>query len=126
MKRSAQAALLAVIVLGTACGWTQEARASLVLEAEVLEGSGSLDVIGAQSGVVRYALIHHAREQDQPAFSQWLRSHESARVIFSVNEGQPHHGVLSRLKHCFGRGMLIYADPVGLHDKDLVRLELPP
>lgn len=96
-----------------------------VLEAEVLEGSLSLDVVGARAGPIRYALIHHAHEQDQPAFSNWLRTHETASVTFSIKDGQPHQGVLSRLKHCFGRGLLIYTDPVGLAEKDLVRLELP-
>jgi hypothetical protein len=30
-----------------------------------------------------------------------------------------------RLKHCFGRGLLVYADQVDLAEKDIVRLELP-
>jgi hypothetical protein len=96
-----------------------------VLEAEVLEGSGSLDVTGTRAAPVRYALIHHAREQDQAAFAEWLRSHKSAEVSFITKDGTPHHGILSRLKYCFGRGLLIYADPVGLAEKDLVQLELP-
>lgn len=97
----------------------------LVLEAEVLEGSDSLDVVGTRAGPVRYVLIHHAHEQDQSTVSHWLRSHETAGVTFSTKDGQHHRGVLSRLKHCFGRGLLIYADPVSLAEKDLVRLELP-
>lgn len=96
-----------------------------VLEAEVLEGSGSLDVVGTRAGTVRYALIHHAREQDRAAFAQWLRSHESAGVTISTKDGQPHQGVLSRLKHYFGRGLLIYADPIGLRDKDVLQVQLP-
>ena len=95
------------------------------LDAEVLEGSGSLDLAGDRAGSVRYALIHHAREPDQAAFAEWLRSHKSAQVNFMTEDGTSHQGVLSRMKHCFGRGLLIYADPVGLAEKDSVRLELP-
>ena len=51
--------LIAVVV---AFGMVRKVEAAtLVLEAEVLEGSGSLDPAGAQAGPVRYALIHHAR-----------------------------------------------------------------
>jgi hypothetical protein len=97
----------------------------VTLEAEVLEGSDALQVPGRQAGPVRYAMVHHAHQQDRSALSEWLRSHESAVVTFSTKDGQSHQGVLRRLKHCFGRGLLIYADSVSLQEKDVVRLELP-
>jgi len=97
----------------------------LVLEAEVLEGSGPVAVPGTVTGPIRYAIVHHHQAQDQARLSIWLRSQSGSPVTFVTKDGGTHRGVLNRLKHCFGRGLLIYADPVGLAEKDLVRLELP-
>lgn len=99
--------------------------APLVLDAEVLESSGSVVVPGFASESVHYAVVHHHRSQDRSDLSAWLRSRGGSPVTFVTKDGQAHQGVLNRLKHCFGRGLLLYADPVSLGEKDLVRLELP-
>lgn len=97
----------------------------LVLEAEVLEGSGPVAVPGAATSPIRSAVVHHYQAQDQARLSIWLRRQSGSPVTFITKDGGTHRGVLNRLKHCFGRGLLIYADPVSLAEKDRMRLELP-
>ena len=98
---------------------------SLALEAEVLEGSDGLVLPNASVESIRYAIVHHANQEDRTKLSEWLRTHESAPVSFVTREGTFHYGVLRRIKHCFGRGLLVYAYPVRLHEKDIVKLDLP-
>lgn len=98
---------------------------TLTMEAEVLEGSLALTVPGLASESVHYALVHHHRSQDQSDLSAWLRSRGGSRVTFVTKDGQSHQGVLNRLKHCFGRGLLIYSDRASLAEKEIVWLELP-
>jgi len=96
-----------------------------VLQAEVLEGSYAVEVPGTAPSEVRYLVLHHKRQNDQARLAEWLRQHGGARMSFRTLDGTPHAAVLQRLKHCFGRGLLLYADAVDLHDKDVIELRLP-
>jgi len=98
---------------------------SLVLEVEVMESSEGMTIPGAGSTHVRFAVIHHKHERDQTAFSEWLRGLQSGPVSFVANDGNTHQGILRRLKHCFGRGLLLYINSVSLAEKAVIRLELP-
>ena len=98
---------------------------SLVLEAEVMESSAGVAVPGTGSAQVRTAVLHHKHERDQAAFAEWLRGHQSGAVSFVVSDGSTHQAILHRLKHCFGRGLLLYTDGVVLAEKAVIRLELP-
>ncbi len=98
---------------------------SLVLEAEVMESSEGMAIPGAGSAQVRSAVIHHKHERDQAAFSEWLHGHQNGVVSFVASDGNAHQGMLHRLKHCFGRGLLLYTDGVSLVEKAVIRLELP-
>jgi len=98
---------------------------SLVLEAEVMESSAGVGVPGIGSAQVRSAVLHHKHERDQAAFSEWLRGHQSGVVSFVASDGSAHQASLHRLKHCFGRGLLLYTDVVSLPEKAVIRLELP-
>ncbi len=98
---------------------------SLVLEAEVMESSEEMAIPGAGSAHVRSAVLHHKHERDQAAFSEWLRGHQSGVVKFVASDGSTHQGILHRLKHCFGRGLLLYTTSVSLPEKAVIRLELP-
>ena len=98
---------------------------NLVLEAEVMESSGEMAIPGAGSAHVRSAVIHHKYERDQAAFSDWLRGHHSGVVSFVASDGSTHQAILHRLKHCFGRGLLLYTTSVSLAEKAVIRLELP-
>ena len=98
---------------------------SLVLEAEVMESSAGVAVPGTGSAQVRTAVLHQKHERDQAAFSEWLRGHQSGMVSFFAGDGSAHQAILHRLKHCFGRGLLLYTDSVSLAEKGVIRLELP-
>jgi hypothetical protein len=114
--------LVGALLLGSPCSlWA----GSLVLEAEVMESAEGIAIPGAGSAQVRSALIHHKHDRDQAAFAQWLRGHQSGVVSFVVSDGNAHQAILHRLKHCFGRGLLLYADDVALAEKAVIRLELP-
>jgi len=97
----------------------------LVLEVEIMESSGGMAIPGAGSAEVRSALLHQKHERDQAAFSEWLRGHQSGMVSFFAGDGSAHQAILHRLKHCFGRGLLLYTDSVSLAEKGVIRLELP-
>lgn len=94
----------------------------LILEAEVLEGSADIELPGPTR--VRYAILHHKYQQDQASFAAWLRHHADAHVSFQTLDGAAHQAVLQRLKHCFGRGLLLYTDAVRLEEKDVIHLQL--
>lgn len=114
-----------VICGATLLGPSASAQPVVTLEAEVLEGSEAIAVPGASTPGIHYAMLHHKHAEDQQTFSRWLRSHESAPVRFLTDDGASHQAVLRRLKHCFGRGLLLYADPVRLPAKAVIRLDLP-
>jgi hypothetical protein len=95
---------------------------TLTLEAEVLDGSADVELPGPTH--VRYAILHHKHRNDQAGFAAWLRHHRDARVSFRTLDGASHEAVLQRLKHCFGRGLLLYTDAVRLEQKDVIRLQL--
>jgi hypothetical protein len=96
----------------------------LVLEAEILEGSADIALPGLTPNQVRYVLLHHKHQKDQATLAAWLRGHADARVSFQTLDGTVHPAILQRLKHCFGRGLLLYTDPVRLEAKAVIRLRL--
>lgn len=96
----------------------------LVLEVEVMEGSPALELPGPAGNRVRYALVHHKHPQDQASFAAWLQQHSGAKVAFETPDGAAHDALLRRLDHCFGRGLLLYTDPVELKAKGVMRLRL--
>jgi len=97
--------------------------AGLALEAEVLEAS-QVALPGSASDQIGYVLLHHKHQKDQAQLSAWLHQHSGARVEFEMADGTVHPGALQRLKHCFGRGLLLYANPVPLKEKMVIRLRL--
>ena len=116
------ASLVGALMLGSPSSlWA----GSLQLEAEVMESSEGMVVPGVASTQVRSAVIHHKHEPDQATFAEWLRSHQSGSVRFVMSDGSTHQGMLHRLKHCFGRGLLLYVDGAQLTEKAVIRLELP-
>jgi phage-related protein len=96
----------------------------LILEAEVLEGAADIALPGLNHDQVRYVILHHKHQKDQASLAAWLRRHGGTRVSFQTLDGTVHQAVLQRLKHCFGRGLLLYTDPVRLETKAVIRLRL--
>jgi hypothetical protein len=54
----------------------------------------------------------------------WLQEHGGAAITFQAKNGAAHEAVLQRLKHCFGRGLLLYSERVELQARDVIRLRL--
>ncbi|MBI2754466.1 MAG: hypothetical protein HYX46_13305 [Betaproteobacteria bacterium] len=94
----------------------------MLLDAEVMEGSPGIELPAFAGNKIRYAIVHHKQQQDQASFAAWLRRHSGARVSFETPDGAAHQAVMHRLDHCFGRGLMLYTDPVQLKAKQVVRL----
>lgn len=107
-------------ILMVAAAQSQE----LILDAEVMEGSSAIELPGIAPKQVRYAIVHHKQQKDQARIAAWLRNHGGARVSFQTGDGKVHPAILQRLKDCFGRGLLLYTDPVRLQAKAVIRLQL--
>jgi hypothetical protein len=93
------------------------------VDAEVME-SASVALPGTAMASVRYALVHHKHQKDQQSFAAWLNRHAGTTISFRSADGSVHQGVLQRLKHCFGRGLLLYSDAVELSSRDVIGLAL--
>jgi len=96
----------------------------LSLEADVMERTTEVALPALSPHTVRVLVLHHKHEQDQASLAAWLRRHSGAQISFQTLDGPSHQAVLQRLKHCFGRGLLLYTDPVQLEEKDVIRLQL--
>ena len=55
---------------------------------------------------------------------QLAPGNDGAQVEFRTQDGETHPAVLHRLKHCFGRGLLLYSAPVDFKEKDVIELRL--
>ncbi len=102
-------------------GFCQE---EMRLPCEVMESSDSLKSSSAKLNGIRYLLLHHANSADRETLSKWLTDHSETEVTF-VFEGKEYKGILCRLAHCFGRGLLIYAADVSPIKRDIVDVLLP-
>ena len=72
---------------------------------------------------VHFMVIHHAIAADRETLSRWLKSNSGTEVQFAI-AGKMYHGVLYRLAHCFGRGLLIYAGETGVKKRDIIQIYL--
>jgi len=91
---------------------------------EVLEVSGN---VKAQSDTLRdihFMVIHHANAADRVKLSNWLKGNSGTEVGFTVG-GKKYYGVLYRLAHCFGRGLLIYRDKIDVKARIIIEVTLP-
>lgn len=94
------------------------------LPCEVMESSDAVNSSVAKLNGVRYLLLHHANSTDRETLSKWLTNHSGAEVTFTFN-GKQHKGILCRLAHCFGRGLLIYTADVQPAKRDIIDVVLP-
>ena len=115
--------ILAVCVLFTVVSPVL-AQETIHLPCEVLEVSPHFQIDSSALKPVHYLLIHHANASDRVRLSRWLKSHTGAEVTFVVNR-EEYHGVLCRMAHCFGRGLLIFTAPVKVKPRDIIGLILP-
>jgi len=92
---------------------------------EVLEVSKSFDSSSSQLNGICYILLHHAISADRETLSGWLKAYSGTEVKFIVNHKE-YKGILCRLAHCFGRGLLIYVGDVRPEKRDIIEVILSP
>ena len=64
-------------------------------------------------------LLHQANSADRETFSTWLKKNSETEVAFVFNVKE-YKGILCRLSHCFGRGLLIYDAEVRPVKRDII------
>ena len=101
------------------------ASEELQIPCEVMEVSNAFESSSSKLLGIRYILVHHAHAEDRGTLSQWLKAHSGTEVVFIVNQ-KKYQGILFRLAHCFGRGLLIYADEVKPEKREIIKVILSP
>jgi len=119
MKRLVLVALLFLAVISPAL-----AQDTIHLPCEVLEVSPNFQIDSSALKPIHYLLIHHANASDRVRLSKWLKTNSGSQVTFLIKD-KKYKGVLCRMAHCFGRGLLIFAEPVEVKPRDIVELVLP-
>ena len=112
------------VLLSLACICPAMAEDPIRMPCEVMEVSPAFQTQFSRLKDIHYLIIHHANAADRTTLSTWLKAHSGAEVIFVVNEKR-YRGVLCRMAHCFGRGLLIYTDPVKVSRRDIIEVVLP-
>ena len=97
---------------------------TLKLPCEVMETSAVLNSISGNINGVRYVLLHHAHSEDREGLSEWLKTFNGTDVTF-IFHGEKFEGILCRLAHCFGRGLLIYTANIKPQKQDIIEVILP-
>ncbi len=95
-----------------------------VIECEVMEAAAVAK--GAEIGLERlhYLLIHHAHERDRVELSKCLKAFNGREVEFAV-KGIFYRGIIFRLSHCFGRGLLLYRGDFKVERKEIILVKFP-
>lgn len=65
-----------------------------------------IEVIRSDSGLSAL-LVHHADAGQRSRVSRWLRERDGGRAQFRLPDGQEITGQVSRVKMCFGRGLVL-------------------
>ena len=89
-----------------------------------MESSDALKSSLANLNGVRYILLHHANSADRETLSKWLKAFSGTEVKF-IFAGKEYKGILCRLAHCFGRGLLIYTADVRPVKRNIIDVILP-
>ena len=119
MKRLVLVVLLFLAVISPAL-----AQDTIHLPSEVLEVSPNFQIDSSALKPIHYLLIHHANASDRVRLSKWLKTNSGSQVTFIIKD-KKYNGVLCRMAHCFGRGLLIFTAPVEVKPRDIVELVLP-
>lgn len=101
------------------------AQEQITIPCEVMEASKPLSTSSNKITGIRYILLHHAQSEDREVLSKWLKTYSGTEVTFIVNQKE-HKGVLFRLDHCFGRGLLIYEGDAKPGERDIIQVILSP
>lgn len=101
------------------------AQEQTTIPCEVMEASKPFSTSSSKITGIRYILLHHAHSEDREVLSKWLKTYSGTEVTFIVNQKE-HKGVLFRLAHCFGRGLLIYEEDTKPGKRDIIQVILSP
>ncbi len=92
------------------------------IECEVMETAEVVKGCGLQG--THLLLIHHARENERAELSKMLKAFSGKQTEFTV--GHTHYrGVIFRLSHCFGRGLLLYRGDIKVEKGETILVEFP-
>jgi hypothetical protein len=117
--------LAAIVVVGIGTLGVARAAERIRLDCEVLEVSGKYQGNARELGAIRYVMIRHKNPADRQRLSDWLKTHSGSDVVFTGPDGRSHSGVMRRLKMCFGRGLLIFTDPLEINEGAVLSVEIP-
>ena len=110
-----------LLLLTTSPAFCQD---KIKLPCEVMESSDALNSSVGKLNGIRYILLHHANSTDRETLSKWLKVYSGTEVKF-IFEGKEYKGILCRLAHCFGRGLLIYTADVRPVKRNIIDVILP-
>lgn len=92
-----------------------------LISCEVLDVSGQNHADNKIYQKIKYILFHHANAKDREQLSSYLKRNNGKEILFSVN-GKRYQGILYRMPHCFGRGLIIHMNDISLKKRDLFDL----
>lgn len=101
------------------------AQEPITIPCEIMEASKPFSASSIKITGIQYILIHHAHSEDREVLSKWLKAHSGTEVTFVLNNRE-YKGVLFRLAHCFGRGLLIYEGDAKPGKRDIIQVILSP
>jgi hypothetical protein len=73
-------------------------------------------------GQTRALLVHHADAATRDQFARWLKANPKAAIRVRRNSGTEASATIFRVRMCFGRGLILLANPVEVHEGDLLTL----
>ena len=89
-----------------------------------MESSEALKRSMGKLNGVRYVLLHHANAADRDTLSKCLKAGSRTEVKFAF-ACKEYKGILCRLAHRFGRGLLIYTGDARPMKRDIIDVILP-
>ncbi len=69
-------------------------------------------------------LVHHADAAARAEFARWLHAHSGSEIRCQPTEGRVVNGQIFRLKMCFGRGLLLTRERLGVQAGSRLRILL--
>src|SRR5262245_45193040 len=104
---------------------TRRAFVSLLIAPAAQTASFPVAVLEAfenENGVVA-VLVRHANPDERGRFAVWLQSNPRSSVRVHTQAGGQIAARMFRVRMCFGRGLLLFDQPVQIRERNLLRIE---
>jgi len=85
------------------------------LEVEVLETLG----LDEKSVAI---VVHHSDPKSREQFAKWLQSNPKTTVHVRTNNGFVTPASIFRVRMCFGRGLILFSQPIQVRERDLLTI----